>query len=359
MRWEFRAAALAAVIGCSPAFAQYELPISRPAATDARPVYKYELKPEHGEYVVFVKSFMGEAAGSSRQAKELAEGLAEYIRSECRLYAYVHERGWLLRQERAKEKEGAISATRKYYESQGETEEQIANRLRKIRMARIPDEFVVFVGPGKGSLKNLDEAIEFAKYVHKLPAPPAEFCDAVVVGSVKDVARQHGEPKSPFPTAMAGRNPTLPKKEVTTAPPKVDEFLERLNAGQPYSLIHNTKKPITLVVQTYGSKFGIGRVVKPGEPLPTSGKADGEMLERAAHQAHSVAAMLRAKKYDAYVLHTRYESFVCIGEYDSKDDPRLLANAKAFASLPLRDEKSGEIIETFMEKPLPALIPRR
>jgi hypothetical protein len=146
---------------------------------------------------------------------------------------------------------------------------------------------------------------------------------------------------------------------LTAAPPKVDEFLERLNAGQPYSLIHNTKKPITLVVQTYGSKFGMGRVVKPGEPTPTTGKADGEMLERAAHQAIAVAEVLRAMKYDAYVLHTRYESFVCVGEYDSKDDPKLLANAKALAGLPLRDEKKGVIIETFMEKPLPALIPRR
>src|SRR5262249_48999658 len=283
MRWEFRAAALAALVGGGLAVAQYELPISRPAATreldDPRPVYKYELKPENGEYVVYVKSFMGEAAGSSRQAKELSEGLAEYIRSEGRLYAYVHERGWLLRQERAKEKEGAIAATRKYYESQGETEEQIANRLRKIRMARIPDEYVVFVAPGKGSLKNLDEAIEFAKYVHKLPAPPAEFCDAVVVGSVQDVARRHGEPKSPFPTAMAGRNPTLPKKEITAAPPKVDEFLERLNAGQPYSLIHNTKKPITLVVQTYGSKFGMGRVVKPGESTLAAVTADAVIVD--------------------------------------------------------------------------------
>ena len=130
-----------------------------------------------------------------------------------------------------------------------------------------------------------------------------------------------------------------------------------LNAGQPYSLIDQTKKPYTLVVQTYGSKF-LGHVVRPGEVMDTKSKTDGAMLERAAQQAHAVAEALRNMKYKAYVLHTRYESFVCVGEYDSDKDPELLANAKAFASLPLRDEKKGLIIETFMERPLPAPIPR-
>src|SRR5262245_4926077 len=160
-----RTAALAALLAAAPALAQYEVPISRPAPSreidDPKPVYNYELEPKHGEFLVCVKSFPGEIAGSTK-AKLLAEGFAEWIRSECKLYAYVHESGWAQRQERKKEKEAVVAATRKYYESQGETEEQIANRLRKIRMARIPDEYSVFVAPGKGTLKSLDEAIAFA-----------------------------------------------------------------------------------------------------------------------------------------------------------------------------------------------------
>jgi hypothetical protein len=355
-----RVAALAALLGAGPALAQFDLPLSRPTATreidDPKPVYNYELKPADGEFLVCVKSFPGEVAGSTK-AKLLAESFAEYIRTECRLYAYVHESGWAQRQERAKEKVAAIAATRKYYESLGETEEQIANRLRKIRMARIPDEYTVFVAPGKGTLKTYDEAVAFAKYVHKLPPPPPEFCEAIVVGSVQDVSKRHGEPQNPFPMAMAGRNRTLPKNEESAQHPKADDFLLSLNAGKPYSLIHQTKKPYTLVVQTYGSKF-MGRVVRPGEVVDTKSKSDGEMLERAAHQAHAVAEALRKMNYKAYVLHTRYASFVCIGEYDSEKDPELLANAKAFASLPLKDEKKGLVIETFMEKPMPAIIPR-
>jgi hypothetical protein len=181
----------------------------------------------------------------------------------------------------------------------------------------------------------------------------------VLVGTDQDLARKQGEPVNPFLTAFAGPNPTIPRSPAgPTGPAKADEFLMTLNAGQPYSLIHQTKKPITLVVQTYGAKFGLGRLIKPGEVVQTSGKADGEMLERAAQQANAVADMLRKKNYDAYVLHTRYESFVCVGEYASKEDAELLANAKAFANLSLRDEKTGKVIETFMEKPMPAAIPR-
>ena len=364
LRRGIHAAALAAALGVGPAVAQtgYDLPISRPTSkepADPKPVHRYELLPEHGEFLVAAQTFRAAAAGDDKHARALAEGLVEYIRTECRLYAFVYARGWALRQERKKEKDAVVAAIRKHYAAT-ETEEQIQARIkREVKLARIADEYVVFVAPGKGSLKAMDDAIEFAKYIHRLPAPPADFCDSVVVGAeVADVSRRRGEARNPFPTALPGRNPTLPKKEAVAERPKADDFLLGINAGQPYSLIHQTKKPYTLVVQTYGSKFGLGRVVRPGEVVQTGGRADGEMLERAAQQAHAVAKMLREKKYDAYVLHTKFESFVCVGEYDSEKDAELLANAKALAGLPLRDEKRGTIIETFMDRPLPALIPR-
>jgi hypothetical protein len=358
----YLAAALAAALGPAPALAQYDIPGARPAAArepeDPKPVYRYELKPEHGEFLVPVKTFRGATPGD-RQVKDQAEGLAEYIRTECRLLAYVHESGWAMRQERKKEKETVVAAARKYYQEQGLTEEAIEHEIRRlVKMARLPDEYTVLAAPGKGSLKTWDEALEFAKYIRNLKAPPAQFCDAVVVGSAQDIAHKHGEVVNPFLNAIPGRNPALPKVVPAAQRPKADEFLLSLNAGKPNSLIHNTKKPYTLVVQTYGSKFGLGHVVRPGEMVYEKGKATGELLERAAQQAHAVADLLRKQKHDAYVLHTRYESFVCIGEYDRPDDRALLANAKAFADLPLRDEKTGQIVERFMEKPVPAMIPR-
>jgi hypothetical protein len=133
-----------------------------------------------------------------------------------------------------------------------------------------------------------------------------------------------------------------------------------LNAGQSYSLIHKTKKPVTLVVQIYGTKNGVGQLVKPGEVVQTSAPATGELLERAAQQANALVKVLRSQEppFDAYVLHTRFESFVCVGEYNSKDDDDLLAISKRLAGLAIRDKKTGQTLETLMEKPLPAAIPR-
>jgi hypothetical protein len=109
-------------------------------------------------------------------------------------------------------------------------------------------------------------------------------------------------------------------------------------------------------VKIYGAQAG--HWGKSEDVVQASGRTDGAMLERMAQQAHALAKALRAMRYDAYVLHTRYESFVCVGEYDSKEDAELKANAKALANLPLKDQKTGTVIETLMEKPLPAAIPR-
>jgi hypothetical protein len=307
---------------------------------------------------VLLKTFQDQyAADKQGRARELAEGLAEYVRSECRLYAYVHETGWAKRQARNKEKEAVATAGRKYFADRGFSEKEIDAEMKKyLKMARIPDEYSVLVAPGKGTLKNIDEALKFAKYLGNLESPPADFCEVGSVGETHEVAKRKGERQNPFQHGMPGPNPTIPKKVVGMQRPKADDFLLSLNASKPYSLIHKTKKDFTLVVQVYGTKFGIQ---KPGEAAITSSRSDGAQLERAAQHAQLVAEVLRKQEqpFDAYVLHTRYESFVCIGEYDSKDDPDLLAKAKSLAGLTLRDKK-GQVIETFMEKPLPAMIPR-
>jgi|SRR5262245_5112354 len=358
-RWFYLAAALAVALGPAPAPGQYDIPISRSRdLDDPKPVYKYELKPEHGEFLVPVKTFRGATPGD-KQVKEQAEGLAEYIRTECRLLAHVHESGWGLRQERKKEKETVVAAARKHYKKEGYTDEAIDLEIRRlVKLARLPDEYTVLVAPGKGSLKSWDDALEFAKYIRKLKAPPAEFCDAVVVGTEQEFARKQGETLNPFLNVIPGRNPTLPKVTPTAQRPKADQFLMNINAAETHSLIHKTKKPWTLVVKAYGA--GGGQIVRTSAPGSLSGPSDGTLLERAAMQAHTMVEALREMKpkFEAFVLHTRYESFVCVGEYDSDDDGELKANAEALKSMQIKDKKSGQVLETFMEKPLPAMIPR-
>jgi hypothetical protein len=356
--WKYFAAACAVVVGGGPAFAQYDLPISgRPASArdinDPKPVYKHELKPEHGEFLVFVKTFPGQFAGD-KTVKEQAEGLAEYIRAECRLNAYVHESGWPQRQERKKELDALIAVQKQYYEV--ERKVPIPEAEKKYKMARIVDEYSVFVAPGKGALKTYEDAQEFAKYVRNLKAPPAEFCDNVVIGKEKAM-RRTGESVNPFAIAIAGRNRSIPKAAAAHKAPKADAFLMRLNSDESYSLVHKAKKNWTLVVRTYGCE---PQVLKPGQVAPAGGQSTGELLERAARQARQLAELLRKldSKYEAFVLHTPYNSIVCVGDFERPDDPVLESFTRDLAGFALTDKKDGKVLDTLIARPQPVMIPK-
>ena len=355
-RWMYLAAALAAG---GPAVAQYDLQVSgRPAnreLDDPKPAYKYELKPEHGEYMVFVKTFPGQYAGD-KTVRAQAEGLAEYIRSECRLNAHVYERGWHKRQERKKELDTLMAAKKKYYDERGM---EIPEHEKRVKMTRIADEYSVFVAPGKGTLKTYDEALEFAKYVRKLPAPPAEYCDDLLLGKEngsKSINRT-GTSVNPFAIAIAGRNQSLPKAAVTHKAPKADDFLMKLNADEPYSLVHKAKKNWTLVVRTYGCE---PQVLKPGEVNVAGGQSTGELLERAGRQARQIAELLRKldPKWDAYVLHTPYNSIVCVGDFEKPDDAVLESLERDLAGFALKDKRDGKVLDTLIDRPQRVMIPK-
>jgi hypothetical protein len=361
-RWKCLAAAVAVVAGGGvgeSARAQYDLSVSgRPAnreLADPKPVYKYELKPEAGEFLVFVKTFPGQYAGD-KMVKEQAEGLAEYIRSECRLNAYVHESGWPQRQERKKELENLVAARTKYYADRGQ---EVPEHEKKVKMARIVDEYSVFVAPGKGALKTYEDAQEFAKYVRNLKAPPAEYCDDLVLGKEngsKSINRTNTS-VNPFSIAIAGRNRSIPKAAAVHKAPKADEFLMKLNSGEPYSLVHKAKRNWTLVVKTYG---GEPQVLKPGQVVPASGQSTGETLERAGQQARQLAELLRKvdSKWEAFVLHTPYNSIVCVGDFEKPDDAVMESLKRDLSSFALTDKKDGKVLDTLIARPQPVMIPK-
>src|SRR5207249_4715882 len=101
-------------------------------------------------------------------------------------------------------------------------------------------------------------------------------------------------------------------------------LLRKLNAVEPYSLLQ-CKKPWTLAV----AQFNTPTVTEPGKSGTALGGglfALGRKQERedpAAYNGHTLAENLRKMKLEAYVLHTRYQSIVTVGSYDSLEDPNL------------------------------------
>ncbi len=325
---------------------------------EPKPQCAFELAKEHGRWLVAVKSFRGERETYSRgrfvpdtHIQELAEQFADYIRKTYKINAYVYPRGWVLRQERDVETTTRIKAIKDYYHKQGI--EPTAQMLR-VKTVSVPDEFTVFVAPARGTLSDREMAIDFANQVRKLSAPP-EFNDVLSQGRDNEENSAKGNRFNAFLASMPGMNPMIPKSITTNVEtPKADDFLMKLNSGETYSLLHKTRRKWTLLVQTYG---GGGTVMQAGANGAGSGEAS-DRLERAALQAHNVAELLRANKVEAYVMHTRTHSMVFVGDYETGDDRELLGYAGAFAKKQLRDKKTGNVVETFMEKPSPVMIPK-
>ncbi len=101
-------------------------------------------------------------------------------------------------------------------------------------------------------------------------------------------------------------------------------LLRNLNATEPLSLLA-CKKPFTLAVKDFPTPTivqakGGGSTVLAS--LGLGGKT-GPREDTAAGAAHSLGEWLRKGRIDAYVLHTKYTSIVCVGNFDSPDDPNL------------------------------------
>lgn len=197
--------------------------------------------------------------------------------------------------------------------------------------------------------------------------------DALNLGSWKKDARFRptpGKPR-PFSGAFLTLNPLLSPEEV--AQRKRDPLLLKLNSGE-YSIMDNPGK-FTLVVASFK-----GRSLTQVSSRETDDFKITGSLDDAAERAWIVAKILRegafqkgsrqqGRTFEAYVYHTRYESFVTIGAYDSPDDPRIrqlheIFRAKTQIAQNGRPFTTGESIvipgnppETIVFDPNPRLIP--
>ena len=101
-------------------------------------------------------------------------------------------------------------------------------------------------------------------------------------------------------------------------------LLRKLNAVEPFSLLA-CKKPFTLAVKDFPTPTIVQAKGSGGAFLDSLGigKASGQREDAAAKSAHLLAEWLRQGRIDAYVLHTKYTSIVCVGNFDTPDDPNL------------------------------------
>jgi hypothetical protein len=312
----------------------------------------YAITPEAGPWVICAASYVGE------DSSNLSHQMAERLRTDYHLAAYIFDRGDAERQ--------------KDYEEHLQEEKAWGVHL-PFRHPRYTPNCAVLIG----GFASLEEANAALLKVKKLDAPLVKLSsgqdardEEFLIGKKDEQPNRATEMVrvkiNPLARSFVVRNPTVPAEKVES--PKVDPAWKELNAPESYSLLKNPKA-WTLVVKEYAGPTSIQQQTSSSSVMGKLSQPDfkpGEAMAAAGLQAHHLAEFLRDKRigFDAYVLHTRFSSIVTVGAFDSPDDPELQRTKRRLEALSFKaDPRSsgagtagGDPIGLFPH-PLPMEVP--
>jgi hypothetical protein len=290
-----------------------------------------------------------------------AEELATEIRARFNLPAYVFNRTG---EERRRETE-RVAKLKEERRQQLVAAGLPADTPIHIKTIRIEDQYAVLVGGYKDDVtarKELDRI--------RTLKPSEKYLKAAYVPDAK--GKMHEEAINPFQGAFVCRNPAVPvEKPAQENGP--DPRLKQYNADESFSLL-KCGKPWTLAVKVYKGASTIQAQGSSSSVMDKMGlgRKSGELLNANGNEAHKVAEVLRTKPesvrtkqvgtaFDAYVLHTEYNSYVTIGAFDSPDDPRMAPVVQAFLNEMNRQGSAVSQLHMkvqFLAQPTPMPVPQ-
>lgn len=148
------------------------------------------------------------------------------------------------------------------------------------------------------------------------------------------IPRTPGRP-NPMNRAHMTTNPLMSAADVKRN--SLDPLIKQLNSGSRYSLLKNRGR-YTLRIATFKgtSILQVGNTVHE-KAQKNFDKMFGSNLDAAGTQAWELTQALRTaaklgygQNYEAWVFHDRYQSYVTIGSFESRSDPRIAQLAKQF-----------------------------
>ncbi len=317
-------------------------PIPTSIAAQPQGPHPWAVKADHGAWMICVKSYGGP------ESRGLAETLAKEIRDKHKVASYLFERN---AEERAGEL-AKIDAIRKSEQAKNEPLMRAQEQAKKEAEARgdlfiptplilkIPkpametqEQWAVFIG----GFATMDKASEGLTAVRKLTAPTdTSLLDRTTIGGEETSQNGTSEFKSswnyvnPYKVAMVVPNPAVAKANLEDKY-KLEPWIVKINSDVPHSLL-KAKKPWTLIVRNFSTPSKMAGKGGDGGSVFDRFRFDAKksLLDVTAEEAERLAAALRHPDmhkgpFDAFVLHHRMGSIVTVGEYDSPDDPKLLA----------------------------------
>lgn len=302
----------------------------------------YAVTPEAGPWMICVASYLGESS------PELAYLLCTYLRQK-RYPAYVYNRG---------------NAERNKLQEDLDKQQRAVPGLPRRRILAHPQEeqFAVLLG----GFRDMDAASAELKKVRKWDLPDIKLKSGKPAFDTYDVYEPSGPGKkvelkryavNPFHSALVVPNPTVPQQRKQAA--KVDPLWKKLNADEPRSL-YKCPKPWTLAVQEFRGAHAIQATSSSSGFLEKLGFGDhpGQRLDNAARMAQQVCDMFKKLGFKSYVLHTRYNSVVTVGEFDSRTDPAMQRTQDQLAKFSFQNGKTGGTAFNLFARALPMEVPR-
>ena len=310
---------LAMLLLTLPAAAQNLLAFRRQAAVSpgsATAQSLFPLTPKQGPVMVRVTSFAGE------DALRWANTLAAELRQKHGIDAYVYRFQLSPSEERP-------------------TQEQVAAYKQRFKMAprvprllrQPPENWVVLAG-------NFDsfESRGASKLHEKIQQLVPKSVPADVFARFR-MHTKEGTTQAPLNQAMLVFNPLAPKDRKRLSDPDQDRIahmLLQLNSDTDFS-VYNLNAPYTMAVRQFRGLNVLDE--EKADSIFSRGLLGGKKktaLQLAGQNAVVVAEQLRNMGYEnTYVFHGQFASVVCVGGYQSPNDPQAMKDYQVFSRMQL------------------------
>ena len=315
--------------------------LSAQKKVEADPQKLYPITQSNGPWMIMAATFHGD------DAQEQAQKLVFELRSRFSLPAYTYEKTF----DYTKPEQG-----------RGLTPDG-RPKMMHYQQATVMKEVAVLVGDYQ--TVDDDGAQKVLTTLKKLDSTSVR---SQLPAAAKSAAG--GENKYPMRHALVVTNPLLPREYF--AAKGVDKFVQDMNKDVPYSLLDCPGKYSVKVATFTGAAE-----IDPLKIREMEQKKDGfkSKLAEAAEKAHTLTAMLRQKKYEAYEFHDRQSSIVCVGSFEAigmpcadgkiEIDPTIHKIMTVFGAdqaglatgTPLKPKIVGNIALDI--QPMPVEVPRR
>lgn len=338
---------------------------------EADPRRDYPLRKNSGPWMIMVTSFyaIDGTEESRRDTYQQAKDLALEIRRTLKIPAYTHYMRSNFGEDLPSMRRARPEQTSVRLDPNDVSEDLSLTEAGRRHIASLTDEYS---SPVKRRVKEFDQVAVLAgdyatldqarrvldeKIKDWFPESMKEYVKRLNANHMG--LRAPKKAKGPFWRAFVTPNPYTPKDYLYSQSP--DPLLRQMNRSK-FNL-YRCPGRYSVNVATFSGRSRVEyHKHKLDEFINELEHTDQDRLQRAAIDAEELAKALRAKRWEAYVFHTRNQSQVTVGSFNDEKDPRIQQVIEIFRATqkgnPPEPHRKRLGRWQFDPTPLPIIVPR-